>query len=178
MWCQSRLVNFILPLWLKPPPIHLPFLLSRHRRVLPPELESLEFNLSLRSLNRIRGIGIDEAAAELAVLERCSLRRAHAGALAVVGTAGRRAIVVGDAAACDELLSVAATDVPGTGVVGNDLSESRDGNCLLSPRLAYICFVFYCVFSVCFFSPFLRRVPFSMTGGSGRGRGGETYERE
>jgi hypothetical protein len=94
----------------------------------PSGLETLELNLGLCSLDRGGRGGVGEPTALLAVLERRGLGRAHTGALAVVGAASRRAVVVSDASARDELLGLAVTDVPGTGVVGDDLGKSRDGD--------------------------------------------------
>lgn len=90
----------------------------------PPQtllLESLELDLGLGSLDGGCGVVIDETTSELAVLERGRLGGAHTGALAVVGTAGESAVVIGNASSGNELEALAVPDVTRPGIVGDDL---------------------------------------------------------
>jgi hypothetical protein len=91
-------------------------------------LEPLRSDLLLRSSNGLRRLGVDEPATLLAVLERGCLCRADTEALAVVGAAFAAAVGVVHAPSGDELVSLAVSDILGTGVVGLDEGEGRDGN--------------------------------------------------
>jgi len=94
-----------------------------------PGLEALDLDLALGGGDGGLGVRVGEAAAELVVLEGGGDGRADTLALAVVGTAGLlAAVVVGDAAARDELLVLAVADVLGAGDVGLDEGEGRDGD--------------------------------------------------
>lgn len=64
----------------------------------------------------------------LVVLESSRLGRADAQALAVVRAACATAVGVVDAPSGDELVPLAVSDVLGTGVVGLDEREGRDGD--------------------------------------------------
>lgn len=92
-------------------------------------LEALSDDLLPGSLDGGRAVGVDEAATLLVVLEGRSLGRADAEALRVVGAAGRGAVGVGNAAASNELLAPSVAHVAGTGIVGSDNGEGRDGDC-------------------------------------------------
>lgn len=92
-------------------------------------LESLLLDLSLSSSDGSSRVGVNKAAALLAVLELCALGGADANTAGVdLGAARAAAVRVGDAAACGELLGLAVADILGTGVVGSQ-SEDRDGDC-------------------------------------------------
>ena len=92
-------------------------------------LEALDLDLALGGGDGGRAVGVDEAAALLVVLEGGGDGRADALGLAVVGAAGRlAAVVVGDAAAGDELAVLAVADVLGASDVGLDQGEGRDGD--------------------------------------------------
>ena len=91
-------------------------------------LEALGLDLGLRGRDGGVGVGVDEAAALLPVLELGADARAHAGALAVVGAAALGAVGVGDAAARGELEALAVADVPGARVVGLHLREGGGGD--------------------------------------------------
>lgn len=102
---------------------------SKHALVKETPLEALLLDLGLGIGDRSVGVGVDEAAAELAVLGGGSLGGADSepggGDL---GAAGGLAVGVVDAAAGDELGAVAGTDTLGAGVVGGQ-GEGRDGDC-------------------------------------------------
>jgi hypothetical protein len=92
-------------------------------------LKSLPLNLRLRRGNCLRGVGVDEAAALLAVLELGADARADARALAVVGAAALLAVGVVDASARGELAAVAVADVARARDVGDGLSRDGHGDC-------------------------------------------------
>ena len=106
-----------------------PFPLPSPLAILKRNLETLLLHLLLGSSNSGVGIGVLETATLLAVLERGGLGGADALALAVVGAAGRVAVGVGDAAAGDELVTLAVADVLGSGVVGGHGCQGSDGDC-------------------------------------------------
>lgn len=91
-------------------------------------LETLLLDLGLGSSDSSVGVGVDEAAAELAVLGGGGLGGADAepggGDL---GAAGGLAVGVVDAAAGGELGAVTGSDALGAGVVGGQ-GEGRDGD--------------------------------------------------
>lgn len=92
-------------------------------------LETLLRDLSLSSGDGRIGVGVDKAAALLAVLELGTLSRADTNVGGVdLGAAGRVAVVISDAAAGRELRVLAVANVLGTGVVGSQ-GEGRDGDC-------------------------------------------------
>lgn len=92
-------------------------------------LETLLLDLRLGGSNSLGRVGVDETAARLAILGRGRLGTADTlSAGANLGTAGRAAVCVRDAAAGGELLGVAVADVLGTGVVGGE-GEGGDGDC-------------------------------------------------
>lgn len=77
------------------------------------------------------GVGINKAAALLAVLQRGCLGAADArGCVFNFGTAGRVAIGVGDAPASDELGAVTRSYIAGPGVVRRQLAETDSGDCV------------------------------------------------
>jgi len=88
----------------------------------------LLLNLRLSGRDGGSGVGVGEATALLAVLERCSLGGADSLAGAIVGAAGGTTVGVANAPARDELLAVAGSDVLGTGVVGGDGCEGSEGD--------------------------------------------------
>lgn len=92
-------------------------------------LESLASNLGLGGGDGRLAVGVDEAAALLAVLELGAPAGADAGALAIVGAAALLAVVVSDAAARGELLALAVADAAGARDVGDGLAESEGGDC-------------------------------------------------
>lgn len=102
---------------------------SKHALITDNPLETLLLDLGLGSSDRRVGVGVDEAAAELAILGGGGLGGADSepggGDL---GAAGGLAIGVVDAAAGGELGAVAGTDTLGAGVVGGQ-GEGRDGDC-------------------------------------------------
>jgi hypothetical protein len=91
-------------------------------------LEALGLNLGLGSRDGSLGVGVDESAALLAVLELGADARADAGALAVVGAAALLAIGVGDATSRGELPALAVSDVTGSSRVGDGLSVDGGSN--------------------------------------------------
>lgn len=94
-------------------------------------LETLLRDLGLRGGDGGVGVGVDEAAAQLPVLELGALGGADADTAGTdLGAAGRVAVVVGDAAACGELGVLAVPDVLGAGVVGGE-GEGGDGDCVV-----------------------------------------------
>lgn len=94
-------------------------------------LETLLRDLSLGGGDGGVGVGVDEAAAQLSVLELGALGGADADAAGTdLGAAGRVAVVVGDAAARGELGVLAVADVLGAGVVGGE-GEGGDGDCVV-----------------------------------------------
>ena len=92
-----------------------------------PCLEPLLLHLRLGGRNGRSGVGVDKAAAVLAVLELGGLGRADADA-ARVSAAAAAAVGVVDAPARDELAAVAGADVLGAGVVGRD-RRGGEGDC-------------------------------------------------
>lgn len=91
-------------------------------------LETLLLDLGLGSSDGSGGVGVGEAAAELAVLGRGGLSGADSepggGDL---GAAGGPAVGVVDAAAGGELGAITGSDALGAGVVGGQ-GEGRDGD--------------------------------------------------
>lgn len=97
-----------------------------------PLLETLLLDLRLGGGDRGGGVGVDEAAASLAVLELGADAGADAdlAALGVLGAAGAAALgAVGvvDAAAGRELLAGTIADVTGSGGVGGQ-GDGTQGN--------------------------------------------------
>jgi hypothetical protein len=89
----------------------------------------LSLDLGLGSSDSLRGVRVDEATAELAVLERGRLSRADTETRSrYLSTASRGTVGIVDASTSDELGGVALADVAGAGVVGGDLSESNAGD--------------------------------------------------
>lgn len=101
---------------------------SKHAIVTDTPLEALLLDLGLGSSDRSVGVGVDKAAAELAVLGRGGLGGADAEPRGGdLGAAGGLAVGVVDAAAGGELGAVTSTDALGAGVVGSQ-GEGRDGD--------------------------------------------------
>lgn len=109
-----------------------------HPQLLIDLLKTLLLDLSLSSGDGRSGIGVDKAAALLAVLELSTLSRADANVGRVdLGAAGRVAIVISDASTGGELGVLAVADVLGTSVVGSQ-GKGRDGDWEVHQRLAFI----------------------------------------
>lgn len=93
-------------------------------------LETLLCDLGLGGSDRPGGVGVNEAAAQLAVLFARGLGGADAEPeSADLGAASARAVSVVNAAAGDELLALAhaGTDILGVGVIGGE-SEGDGGD--------------------------------------------------
>jgi hypothetical protein len=101
---------------------------ANHLRIADDPLESLLRNLSFRSRNGSRRIGVLESTSSLSVLLSRSLSRANSDT-GEIGTAARAAVGVGDASTSDELGAVSSTDVLSASDVGLEaLGSSHGGN--------------------------------------------------
>jgi hypothetical protein len=94
----------------------------------PDHPEALDLDLLLCRGDRGRSVWVLEATSLLAVLERCSLRRAHALALAVVGAACGAAVSVAHTAARNELGTGAKADILGACNVWSYRREGGGGD--------------------------------------------------
>ena len=121
-WASERLQSYFC---YPHPNIHPCFLSTQ---VPPRNLKALALNLRLCSSDGGSGVGVDETAALLAVLELSADARADAGTLAVVGAAALLAVGVGDATARGKLPALAVSDVTGTSGVGDGLAVDGGSN--------------------------------------------------